>query len=234
MLPEPVPPSGDNWPTATTYGAPISPYATYVPYASTNQVPPPLYDSSKLYAPPPTVKVSRRSQRSRFILASVMLLVLSMGGFLAMKLVHANNHSTSISSGGLGTHPITGTNANCVLPDVDPTAAQNLTKAQLTSGLLNISQKKYEPIDSTTNFNVGQTIYFAFTINSNAVATLSADWCWGNAGDTSHFQLGANHNLGIPGYFRLYNLDALAVGTGVLIVRWNNAVAFASLFVVKK
>ena len=222
MLPEPVPPSGDNWPAP--YGQPISPYAIYQPYAGSNQVPPPHYDSSTLYAPPPSVKgARRRAWPMRFVLATVVVVLVFAAGLVAMKLVYANNGPATTSGGDLGNHPITGTNPNCVLPDVDHTAAQNLTGAQLTSGLLDITHKKYEPIDNTTNFKVGQTVYFAFTVNSNAAATITADWCWGSAGDTSHYQLSVGRNMGIPGYFNLRNLSTTAVGTGVLAVRWKTS-----------
>lgn len=235
ILPEPVPPSGDNWPQPDDQpiGAPISPYSNYHVPSGIQPPPPLLFDSSKLYVPPPVVKEMRRAQRLRVALASVIVLLLMMVGFGAFTYAHANNHAASTSGGELGSsRPVTGTNASCVLPNVDHNAAKNFASAQMTSGLRDISHKNFVPVDNTTIFTVGQTVYFAFTVGTNAIATLSADWCWGSAGTTSHYQLSVDQNQGVQGYFNLHNLGAAAVGTGVLVVRWNDAVAYATLFAV--
>jgi hypothetical protein len=227
VLPEPVPPSGDNWPS--TYATTMSPYGTY---NGSTQPPPPLIDSSKYYAAQPEKRVSSvRNPRTITIALIVAVLLMAAVGFGAYHFAYAS-HVASTPGGALGNGSALSSNPLCALPNVDATAAKMLSSAQLTSGLRDITHKNYAPIDATTTFTVGQTTYFAFTVGSNALATLSAAWCWGKAGTTSYYQMSVDHNLGVDGYFDLRNLDANAVGPAVLVVRWNGAVAFASQFIV--
>lgn len=233
LLPEPVPLSGgENW--APSYGTPAS------PYGATNILmpPPPPTSASSLFdnlPPYPNTKVlpRRRVPVRAMVLAglvAVIALAVSFGFFISY--AHAQPHASSGGelSGAGSSSPV---NARCVLPALDPAQASNLLHPQLTDGLQDITHKDFRPVNNTVLFTVGQTIYLTFTVASNAAANLSADWCWGGAGTISHFQLAVNQSQGVNGYFNLRNLDAAAIGTGVVVLRWNNAVVYETFFQVK-
>jgi hypothetical protein len=233
LLPEPTPPSGgDGW--APSYGTPISPYGT------TNIIspPPPPSSSSSLFdnlPPYPNTKVlpPRRLPMRSIVLAGTVVLIALVLTFGAIKLVQAKSpHAASGGelNGASNSSPV---NARCVLPALDHAAASNLRNPQLTSGLFDASHKDFRPTNNTVLFNVGQTIYVTFTVASNAAANLSADWCWGAAGNTSHYQLAVNQSQNVNGYFNLRNLDTAAIGTGVMVLRWNDAVVYETFFQVK-
>ncbi|MBA3825449.1 MAG: hypothetical protein H0X24_16315 [Ktedonobacterales bacterium] len=232
LLPEPVPLSGgENW--APSYGTPAS------PYGATNVLtpPPPPTSASSLFdnlPPYPNSKVlpQRRMPMRAMLLAGLVALIALAVSFGLISRVHANPHAASGGelSGSSSSLPVS---ARCVLPALDPAAAGNVMNPQLTSGLRDVAHKDFRPVNNTVLFNVGQTIYVTFTVASNAAANLTADWCWGAAGNTSHYQLAVNHSQNVNGYFNLRNLDAAAVGTGVMVLRWNDAVIYETFFQVK-
>ena len=232
LLPEPVPLSGaDNW--TPSYGTPASPYE-----ATNILTPPPPPSSSSAFfdhlPPYPNTKVlpQRRLPVRSLVMAGAVSLIALVVSFGLIMHAHAKPHAFSGGelSGASNSSPA---NAQCVLPALDHAAAKNVLNPQLTSGLQNVTLKDFRPINNTALFSIGQTIYVTFTVASNAAATLSADWCWGAAGNTSHYQLTVNQSQSINGYFNLRNLDAAAVGIGVVVLRWDNAVVYESFFQVK-
>ncbi len=232
LLPEPVPPSGgDNW--APSYGTPASPYA---PTNILNPPPPPTSTASFYANLPPypnTKTLPKRPTPARpFILVGIVAVVALLVSFGLISRVHANPRATT--GGGLsGVNSSLPVSARCVLPALDQSAAKNVLNPQLTSGLQDVARKDFRPVNNTVLFTVGQTIYLTFTVASNAAANLSADWCWGGAGTTSHYQLAVNQSQAVNGYFNLRNLDSAAVGTGVVVLRWNDAVVYETFFQVK-
>jgi len=249
LLPDPVPPSGDNWSEAF-HAPPTSPYQQkYNEFsAPTTPPPPPIYAAhgatdygvglagdDPYHTGPypraiPDVPAVPRFTRARQILTVALVLAVALVGLgvFAYARGHATGRPTSGPGGALANGVV------CAIPSIDPTAARDLTRAQLTTGLVNIAKKDFRPIDVANTFHVGQTVYFAFTVASNDSAMLTANWCWGAAGNTSMFPLSVSHSLGKEGYFDLRNLDQAAIGNGVLVVRWNDAVAYVGPFIVVK
>ncbi len=242
LLPEPVPPSGDNW---TSFSAPpTSPYQKSDEYMVPSAPPPP-----PIYAPGPgatnyaagmtdnlpyqhTSPMPRTITHLRRLITIVVVCAVALLSLGVFAYVHAMGRNGSTTGGDLNNQP-GGGSALCTVPSIDQNAARNLMHPQLTSGLRDPAHKDFAPIDTANTFHVGQTVYFTFTIATNVSATLTAEWCWGQAGNTSDYPLSVSHNLGSQGYFNLRNLDKAAVGTGVLVVRWNDAIAYTSEFFVK-
>lgn len=251
LLPDPVPPSGDTWSDAFR-APPTSPYQQkYNEFsAPTTPPPPPIYaghgttdygvglasDDPYHTGPyqrtvPETMALPRMKRARRFLAVALVLAVALLGvGAFAYARAHANGHSTSGPGGDLASQP----GVVCPIPSVDRSLANNLTHDQFTTGLVNAAKKDFRPIDVAYTFHVGQTVYFTFTVASNDSATLTANWCWGAAGNTSMFPINVDHSLGKDGYFSLRNLDAAAIGNGVLVVRWNDSVVFVGQFTVQK
>ncbi len=242
LLPDPVPPSGDNW-SETFRAPPTSPYQHFDDHALSAPPPPSLYthdtpsynsDFSGMlpYGLPP-YQISQPTKKhggrrlSRWVAGVVVALVCLMSlGIFAY--AHAMGNNKSTSGGGLNSQT-----AGCGVPTVDPTAAHNLLNPQLTTGLKDIKHKNFAPIDSTNTFKVNQTIYFTFTVISNQRATLTAEWCLGTASNTYEYSLPVKNSAGVQGYFDLQLQDPTAIGHGVLVVRWNNAVAYTDQFTVQ-
>jgi hypothetical protein len=252
LLPDPVPPSGDNWSDAF-HAPPTSPYQQkYTEFsAPTTPPPPPIYaghnstdygvglaGNDPYHTGPyprtaPDAPVAPRLKRARQILAVTLVLAvafLGLGAF-AYARAHGAIRTTSGPGGDLANQP----SAVCTIPSIDANAARNLTHTQFTTGLVNSAKKDYSPIDVANTFHVGQTVYFTFTVASNANATLTSVWCFGTAGNKPPpYQRSTNHSLGVQGYFSLGVLDDAAIGNGVLVVYWNDAIAFVGQFIVVK
>jgi hypothetical protein len=252
LLPELVPPSGDSWSDAFR-APPTSPYQQkYDEFsAPTTPPPPPIYaapgateygvgmaGADPYHTGPyprtlPDAQPSSRLKRARRILAVALVLAVALMsvGVFAYARAHAIGRNTSGPGGDLANQP---GGVVCPVPKIDSKAATYLTHAQLTTGLVDMAKKDFRPIDVASVFRVGQTVYFTFTVANNDAATLTANWCWGAAGNTSMFPLPVSHSLGKEGYFDLRNLDQAAIGNGVLVVRWNDAIAYVGQFVVVK
>jgi hypothetical protein len=243
LLPDPVPPSGDNW-SATFRAPPTSPYQHYDEHETVPPPPPsfytrdtpgynsdfsglspyglPLYQISK----PTQMKSVRRLNRWMAGALVALVCLLSLGIFAY---AHAMGTKGSSSGGAVNSQPA---GVHCGIPIADETASRNLINPQLTTGLRDVTHKNFSPIDTVNTFKVGQTVYFTFTVGSNQNAAITAEWCWGQSGNTSQYNLSVNRSAGQQGYFDLRNLDSAAVGTGVLVVRWNDAVAYVKQFYV--
>jgi hypothetical protein len=120
--------------------------------------------------------------------------------------------------------------APCAVATVDPTAAAALTSAQLSTGVRDASQKDFRPIDSVTRFVSGQRAYLTFKIATTQAGIASASFCTpagivpgsleapaGRAGRTAQFST------------RFASQD---VGSGVVTLIWNGAVAASLAFTV--
>lgn len=232
LTPDPVLPSGDNWPSLA---APTSPYGEY---SATEPPPPPLYTTSGALGTPPyaTTEPVKHAPTRPMFLSIALVILLAAGGFGAFNYAHAagwlgrfGNHS----GGGVGAAPGTASAINCAVPAIDPVAKYNLTEVQLTTGLRDEAHKDYEPVNDVSYFHLGTSVYVTFRIASNAAADLNAQWCWG-AGNSAHYQLNLTHNRDVRGYFKLSNVDTNALGQGSIVIRWNGAVAVAIPFTVER
>jgi hypothetical protein len=235
MLPDPVPPSGDNW---TSFSAPpTSPYQKSDELGAPVAPPPP-----PIYAPgvpnyasgmtdnlfyQPTTPMAHGALHWRRLVAIVVVCAVALLSLGIYAYVHAMGRNGSTVSGGL--------NSMCAVPTIDRSAASNLEYPQLTNGLRDPAHNDFAPIDTANTFHTGQTIYLTFTVASNANAKLTAEWCLGQSNNTYEFTLDVNRKYGTQGYFKLetHKPDKVDVGNGVLVVWWNNAVAYTTEFVVK-
>lgn len=221
-VPDPALSSGDNWGRASV--PPANPYSSLPPAP----IPPPL---PSFYSPETTYILARRSlrRRRRMALAAVVVVAaLAVGsvGMFSYALAQGRLPGVTTGSGAsLGQHPLSSAHATCAPTQPDPAAAADFRGIQLTSGLRNIDQKDYTPIDIASTFPVGNNVFITFTVgNIPTDGTISADWCLGGLKETRHRSLLISSNdVGVQGYFSLSDLDAAAVGAGKVVLWWSDA-----------
>jgi hypothetical protein len=215
-MPDPVPQSGDNWPSL----APVTgPYGSYAPV---NPPPPPLFlhdtIGANLYdtTPVPKSGFRRRIFISLFVVCS--LIFIGVGTSYALAKLRQG-----VSSEGGG---ISKSQPFCTLLDVDPSVSGLISDLQTTSKLRNEAQKDYEPVDNTTRFTVGQTVYATFIIRTDEEITLVSNWCMGATGkNRPSFTLHVSKkSQGFRAYFSLEKTTEDALGTSLLTITTDNKV----------
>ncbi|HEV7128623.1 MAG TPA: hypothetical protein VGN32_14430 [Ktedonobacterales bacterium] len=118
----------------------------------------------------------------------------------------------------------------CPLAPVDSRAAQALANVQLATGVQ--SPQSDVPLDRVTTFHVGQTVYVAFELATNASGTLTGTICANGtlAAKALSVQAGQLHRRG---EFNLATpLTAVQAGPGAVVLTWNGAVAATLPFAV--
>ncbi len=213
--PDPVKPSGDNWPELVP---PTSPYGPYIP---ADPPPPPHLISSEMFHTGPHRR--RYILRQPVVMGAVAIFALLLGSVSA---------SFAFASGKV---ELPFTQLHSISGDLAPqhaicsaTAVEtNITYVgnwQLTTGLQDIDQKNYAPIDSTSTFHLNQSVYATFAVFDDTPATLTAYWCLnGGAQVVGPYPMQiVRGSKGIAGYERLSNISVS--GPASLIIQWQNKV----------
>ncbi len=171
----------------------------------------------------------RRGGCLRIVAIAAVVLVLAL---LATDIIaHGNIHIF-----GLGTHPSataisTRPAVNCLAQPTKPAASQALVHVQLTSGLRDAATKDYRPVDTVTTIRAGQKIYLTFQIATNKAGTVGAEFC------TKSGKLPGTLTVPAKSSGRYAEFEAIFtsadVGTSVVTLTWNGAVAATRTFTIK-
>ena len=224
-LPDAVLPSGGHWEITSI---PASPYATVSP----TQAPPPPMELYASGTPPYTLATGkqRRFARWHIVLGSVLLVVALMAGGVGIgyargvfSLPGSGRAPANVPSGASTPH--------CVLPVVNHTIPV-LTNVQMATRL----GKNDAPLDNATTFTVGNTIFVTFKFATNDSGILVASWCLADPNEVvPPFSLPpVVHQSGRTAYMELQNLSVHSLGSGSVVLTWNNAIIAALQFTVKQ
>lgn len=214
--PDPVKPSGDNWPELTP---PTSPYGPYIP---ADPPPPPQMLTTELFQ---TGQRRRRYiLRQPLVMSAIAIFALLLGSvgasfaFAEGKILLPSSPAHSVSGGDLSSQ-----HAICSANPVSMKTAY-VGNWQLTTGLRDIDRKDYTPVDSTSTFHLNQTIYATFVVFDDTPATLSAYWCLnGGATVVGPYSMQIVHGgKGTAGYERLFNVDV--AGPASLVIQWKDEI----------
>ncbi len=217
-MPDPVKPSGDNWPESEF---PTSPY---------------LSGPRRIEAPPPFLgadyyRATPHSKPRMNISATIMLFVLlAVSIFGAQYYFYEHHNAASTQQTGQSSQPsqqtaLTSYCAKNTIPIISPENAP-INSVQLTSGLKDPYTGNYSPINSKNTFVTGQTIYVTFLVNNNTAFHLSAVWCLNNhTVNVGPYNLVIDANkAGIYGYFDLTQVT-ISGAAKVIIFYGNQAVS---------
>ena len=214
------------------YGAPVGPDRLRADEVAAG-VPPVIRTVGyrPVWLPPPVAQPTR----SRFpaiirSLAAVVVLLVALA-LIAQVVATAQGASYHLGPFTLGAaphathHPIPTPTAtpDCQAPAVDPTAAQALTQAQLTTGVRNLNAKDYRPVNKVSSFTVGEQAYLTFKIATNTAGIATGVFCTPQQTFTGSLAIPA-HSANRYAEFSM-TVAAPGVGQGVAVLRWQGNVA---------